>query len=243
MSETSGENSAEAWLLPELGDAQVVQTTRRNAGFSAAVSAPVDAAQTQHDMSSRAPLTRSRLDELARQAREQGHDNGRAEGYQKGYAEGEARAREVVLEQGAQQREQLASLLNSLTVDISASQQGLQAALIEIVHRIARAVCLRELGAAGQQSIATITERTLQALPLGEQHVVLHFHPDDLELIQQQPGLVKPAWQLIADETLGRGDVRVESEFSQVDASVEQRLANIIAAAFDESSDGGEQGL
>lgn len=234
MANQAGESTAESWLLPELGDARIIQAERRNAGFSTRTSADSDSRREVHGPEFHGPLTRSRLDELAREAREHGHDSGRAEGYQKGYAEGEARARELGLEQTAQLRAQLQTLVDALTVQVTAGQAALTEALVMIVRKIAQAVCLRELSTSGEQSVALIVQRALAALPMGEQHVSLRVHPADLEFLRAQPGLVKPEWQLAADEQLQRGDVIVDAEFSHVDASVERRLQEIVAAVFAE---------
>ncbi|MGB5324986.1 MAG: FliH/SctL family protein [Pseudomonadales bacterium] len=239
MTQLAGESTAESWLLPELGDARIVQAERRNAGYSARTPTHRHA-QREVRAELHGPLTRSRLDELAREAREHGHDSGRAEGYQKGYAEGEARARELGREQTEQLQAQLRALVDAVTVQVTAEQAALTEALVIIVRKIAEGVCLRELSAAAAQSIPLIVKRALAALPMGEQHVSLRMHPADLEILRAQPGLVKPEWQLAADEKLQRGDAFIDAEFSHVDASIERRLQEIVAAVFEDQRETGK---
>lgn len=232
MAGPSGEQKVESWLLPELGDDAVVQAKRRSAGFSSRPESQGGSARR----SAAAPLTRSRVDAMAREAREQAFDDGRAEGYQKGYAEGEARARDLGSQQAATTLQALQQLLDSVTVQVSTEQDALAAALVEVVRKIAAAACYRAFDSDESSTIALVVEQAVAALPLGEKHVCLHLNPADIDLLKRQKGFLKTEWQLVADEALVRGDVRVSSEFSAVDATTSKRLDDIIAAVFDRNA-------
>ena len=223
----------ERWLLPEIGGEHVVAVERANAGFSGRQRT---AAVGSSSHASSAPMTRGRLAELERVTREEGYTSGRAEGYEKGFAEGETRARELGVEQTVQQRQQLASLIDSVTLEVTRQQSSLREIITDLVIKICTALCQRELQYAS--NVDTIVVQALQALPIGEQHVQIYLNPNDLTLLESlretKPGLLKSEWKLVAEPAMQQGGCRVQSDHSEVDASFQRRLQDIIAATFTE---------
>jgi flagellar assembly protein FliH len=68
-------------------------------------------------------------------------------------------------------------------------------------------------------------------LPVSSRNVRLLLHPEDAELIREVYSLggAEVGWQLIEDPVINRGGCRVVTDTSQVDASLESRLASLIA--------------
>lgn len=220
----------ETWLLPEIGGEHVVAAGRSKdgGGFTSHSSQPQDEVKAKAAKNS--PMTRSGLAEIERLAREEAFAIGRAEGYAKGYAEGESRARELGIEQTVEQRNQLTKLIDSITFEVSQQQDSLRSIVTELIIQIATALCQRELEL--KSSVETIVKQALDALPVGEKHVTIYLHANDLKLLESFSGLLKPGWQLSAESTMAMGGCRVESEHSQIDATVTHRLSAIIEDLF-----------
>ena len=220
----------ETWLLPEIGGEHVVAADRSKdgGGFTSHTSQSQD--EVIPKAAKNSPMTRSGLAEIERLAREEAFAIGRAEGYAKGYAEGESRARELGIEQTVEQRNQLTKLIDSITFEVSQQQDSLRSIVTDLTIQIATALCQRELEL--KSSIENIVKQALDALPVGEKHVTIYLHANDLNLLESFSGLLKPGWQLLAESTMAVGGCRVESEHSQIDASVTHRLTTIIENLF-----------
>jgi flagellar assembly protein FliH len=75
------------------------------------------------------------------------------------------------------------------------------------------------------------------ALPAATRELRVHVHPDDLALLRDL-GAVESHWQLLADPALARGDCRLESERSRLDARVDARLAAVVDAVLGDDAEG-----
>jgi Flagellar biosynthesis/type III secretory pathway protein len=87
--------------------------------------------------------------------------------------------------------------------------------------------------------IAQVVRQAATALPAAARELRVHVHPDDLALLREL-GTAESHWQLFADPALVRGDCRLESERSRLDARVETRLAAVIDAVLGDDADNGK---
>jgi len=162
------------------------------------------------------------------------------EAWDKGYADGlEAATAAVRKEQQASQVEldrrvqNLASILDFMSKPIAALDAEVQRQLVTLVGAIARQIVRRELKAQPDEIVAVIRE-TVTLLPMTARDVRVHLNPEDALLVRTRvaDGGSERAWTITEDPTISRGGCRVSSESSSIDATLEQRLGAVIAAAL-----------
>jgi flagellar assembly protein FliH len=177
--------------------------------------------------SSAQPTVRE-LEALEQQARE--------EGYAAGHAEGLAASTQQLDEQLAR----LAALYEAAARPLESLDAQTELELARLATLIASRVVGRELQLAPALIVQTVREAAA-ALPAATRELRVHLHPDDLVLLREL-GAAEEHWQLLADPTLARGDCRMESARSRLDARVETRLAAVIDAVLGDDADNGEPG-
>lgn len=167
------------------------------------------------------------------------HQEAWAQGHQEGLAAGRAAAVERVA--------RLDHLLAELAAPLAVIDERLEQELAALVAAVARQLVRRELQSAPAQIIAVVRE-SLAVLPLGAAAVSVQLHPEDAALVRELLPAEEPAgarrWQLVEEPTLGRGDCRVSSADSEVDARLETRLGSVISEVLGgaRAADDGGQG-
>ena len=167
------------------------------------------------------------LEELEEQARN--------EGRLAGLAEGRAAARQELCQRVAQ--------FDAVCVAASRPLQALDDQVVQELARLAMVVASRLVACELQfapELVARAVREAVNALPAATRELRVYLHPLDLALLQSM-GSAEDHWRLLADPELARGDCRMESEHSRLDARVETRLAAMIDAVFGEAA-GPEQG-
>ena len=180
------------------------------------------------------PLTAEQLEAIQKQAWQEAWE----EGYRKGHDEGLAAGQAEI----AQRAARLDQLWHALDRPFEQMDEAVEEALVELAVTLAQALVRRELRTDPGQVVAVVRE-ALAALPIASRHVRVCLHPDDVAIVRD--ALMAHAggddasrdWQLQEDPTLMRGDCRILSENSQIDATMEKRLAAVVAQLS-----GGERG-
>lgn len=162
-------------------------------------------------------LTANRLEEIQRQAYEEGFELGRREAGEKGAAI----AREKT--------ERIEAILNLLARPLHQLDDEVVREIASLALTVARHVIRRELRADPGQVIAVV-QRAAAILPAASRNIRLYVNPADAELLRE--GLSasqgeQSAWQILEDPALARGGCRLETEHSRIDASIERQLAAI----------------
>jgi flagellar assembly protein FliH len=176
------------------------------------------------------PITAIELESLQRKAYDEGFAAGRGDGFLQGQREG--------LEAGASQCrsqvERLQAILRCLATPLEALDEEVERSLAALAVAIARQVVRRDLAVRPEQILVLVRE-TLEALPVAARKVTLYLHPDDASLVNEVlcEEMANAQWAMREDDTLDRGGCRVESDSSRIDASVEHRLACVIAQVLD----------
>ena len=168
------------------------------------------------------------LEALERQAREEGYAAGRAEGLM------------AAQQQLREQMARLDAVYNAAAFPLQALDQQTEQELARLAMLVARRVIAHEL----QLSPGLILQAVRQAvaaLPAATRELRVHLHPDDLALLREASA-AESHWQLLADPQLARGDCRLESERSRLDARVDTRLAAVIDGVLGEDSFDDEAG-
>ncbi len=189
-------DACERWELPRVGGA-----------------APGDAAAHS------GYLTATRMEEIQRQAYEEGFELGRREGIEKGAALAREKA------------ERIEAILNLLARPLHQLDDEVVKEVSSLALTVARHVIRRELRTDPGQVIAVV-QRASAILPVASRNVRLFVNPADAETLRE--GLPAPqggesAWQILEDPALARGGCRIETENSRIDASVERQFAAIAA--------------
>lgn len=180
-------------------------------------------------------LTADKLQKLQEQAYKEGFEKGRKEGFEFGHKEGLVAGRESLEEKGAQ----LDKLLASLETPFQQLDDQVESELVELVISMVRQLVRREVRNDPGQIIGVVRE-AMSILPVSSRSISLILHPEDASLVRETYELSDSelGWRIIEDPVLARGGCRISTETSQVDATLESRLATLIAPLL-----GGERDL
>lgn len=172
-------------------------------------------------------VTVEHIDDIHNQAYQEGHELGRAEGLKTG-------ADEV-----KHQTQRLESLMTTLCKPFEQLDNAVEEQLVAFVIAIVRQLVRRELRSEPGEILRVIRE-AMGILPIAARDVQLHLHPEDAALVRESLSLSdsERPWQIVEDPVLTRGDCRVFSDTSQIDATVETRLNAIVVSMLGGERDG-----
>ncbi|HEB76969.1 MAG TPA: flagellar assembly protein FliH [Methylothermaceae bacterium] len=194
-------------------------------------------------------MQRQAFEEAAKEGREagyrEGYDKGNQEGYKEGYDKGfqqgyregrdkgEAEGRAAAEKSLVQEAEYLGRIMAALTEPLKQLDQQVEEELVALAIAVARQLIRRELKTDPGQIVAVVRE-ALGLLPLSQRTATVTMHPEDAALVRSALKLdqIHVPWQIVEDPLISRGGCRVETEVSRIDATVEARLAAVIAATF-----------
>ncbi|MDZ4200621.1 MAG: flagellar assembly protein FliH [Gallionella sp.] len=144
-----------------------------------------------------------------------------SDGYKAGYAEGTKAARQETL--------RIQAVMQNLQNSINQVDEKIAQSLLDLSLEIANKM-VREIVQAKPEVILSVINDAIANLPLFNQNAHLLLHPDDAELVRTQMGeqLSHAGWKIFADAKIQRGGCRVETEHSQVDATVEARWKHVV---------------
>ena len=173
-----------------------------------------------------APPTADELRNLQAQARKEGFEQGKKEGFEFGHKEGVLAAQKRV--QAYVKR--MDSLFNLLNEPLKTLDDEVEQEMITLIISMVRQLVRREVRADPNQIIGVVRE-ALSILPVASRNVQLVLHPDDAVLIHEIYGLSETdlGWKILEDPVMSAGGCRIVTDTSQVDATLESRLANLIA--------------
>lgn len=169
-------------------------------------------------------LTAERIEEIQKEAfneaYEKGLNEGKKNGFEQAYQEAQIRFNE--------QSSRLDSILTVLSDPVREFDNQLEESILDLSVIIARQIIRRELKTEPGEIIAVVRE-AMDVLPMNEQMAKIYLHTDDAKLVREVLMLDQnnTRWQLHEDPTLARGDCRVETGDSRIDATVETRLTAV----------------
>lgn len=162
------------------------------------------------------PSTAGELERIQKQAWKEAYDKGSREGRQAGQAE---------LMKQAQRLKSLADRFGDVSGELD---DALERELTDLAMLIARRVLRRELRT-NPELILDLIREALAAMPMASRNIVLHMHPDDVKLVREtlasDDGEMR--WKPVADPMIERGGLRVSSESSLLDLTLQQRIQQI----------------
>lgn len=168
--------------------------------------------------------TAAHLDAIEKAAYEEGFARGHAEGYANGSREAQAVAARISL-----LLEHLSRPLKDLNVEV-------EHALIRLVVDTARRLVNQAI-ALDPQLVSGAVHEAVAAVTTTTREMKIFLHPDDLAVLNGNMNFSTDAsWKLVPDNTLRRGDCRVVTESSQIDARMDTRQTNIERALLGEDT-------
>ena len=171
-------------------------------------------------------LTAEQLEKLQQQAYEEGFEKGRKEGFDYGHKEGLVKGHEEI----EARIQRLDELMMTLQRPLEQLDQEVERELLDLVVSIVKQLVRREIKTDPSQIIGVLRE-ALGLLPLSSRSIRVLLHPEDASIVKRvyEVSDKELNWKIVEDPLIGRGGCRVLTETSQVDATLESRLATLIA--------------
>lgn len=157
--------------------------------------------------------TTEQIAEIQAQAYQQGFEQGRREGLES--AEAEMRA---CIERFETLMAGLATPFDQLDTQV---EQELLALVSALTHQLVRRQFKLDPG-----ELIPVIRQALAALPVAARDVRVHLNPEDSAVVRQALSLTEDerSWKIVDDPVVSRGDCRIVSDASRIDASLEARL-------------------
>jgi flagellar assembly protein FliH len=174
---------------------------------------PRDAVETE-DAGPHRP-TVAEIEAIERQARE--------EGFNAGLNEGRAMAKRELDAQVAR--------LDALFAAVQRPFADLDGDVAGDLAMLATIIAERVLGyeiATRPEKIVEVVHQAVDVLPAASRHLKIHLNPADAAIVREHRSSVDHEGTVVDDASLQRGDVRLESEHSRLDARVRTRLAAVV---------------
>lgn len=141
-----------------------------------------------------------------------------AEGYAAGHQQGRTEGQRA-------ETARMVQLMNALANPLIEREAEVEAALLNLVIEISRALIQHELTISGE-TILAVVRQAVAALPKGSEQISLSVHPEERELLlgleQKLPLTIE------ADPRVTRGGCRIESRTSSVDFTSQYRFRELI---------------
>ncbi len=175
--------------------------------------------------------------EAFEQGRTQGYEQGLKQGFEKGQEDGYSQGHDKGYQEGRhllqKQSADLSRLLEALSEPFKELDQEVENELVKLALAVASQIIRREIKLHPDEIVAVVKE-AINVLPLASQKIALNLHPEDAELVRSILNLDDnlPPWRLVENPLITRGGCTVETETSRVDASLENRLAAVIATVL-----------
>ena len=201
---------------PDFPTAEELEAIRREAYNAGLEQGLVEGRQQGHKDGYDAGFAEGQADGQA-----QGFDAGKKEGSTAGFQEGKALGSQEVSDEA----QRLRQINATLTAALKERDAELPDVMLMLLTRLAEQVLEHELNS-GADSIAQFVDKSIEALPSGEDLAKVYVSEADSELLTSHSA----AHKLLVDKTLNAGECRVESENTLVEYSVSESLQQTIVA-------------
>lgn len=168
--------------------------------------------------------TAAHLDAIEKAAYEEGFARGHAEGY----AHGNRAAQDVAA--------RISLLLEHMSRPLKDLNIEVEHALIRLVVDTSRRLVNQTIKL-DPELVSGAVHEAIASVATTTREMKIFLHPDDLLILKDKLTLpTDTSWKLMPDATLRRGDCRVVTESSQIDARMDTRQTNIERALLGEDS-------
>jgi flagellar assembly protein FliH len=178
-------------------------------------------------------LTVNEIEAMQKQAYDEAFAQGKKDGYSEGFNEGTKQGYEESVQSLQEKALHFDKIMEALSQPIKDLDTEVEKELVNLAIGIANQIIRREIKLDPGQVIAAVREAR-KVLPLSAQKISLHLHPEDAELVRSVLSLdeMTPPWKITENPLITRGGCKVDTEISHIDATVENRLAAVIATIF-----------
>ncbi len=218
-----------SWQMPEINNGKVVEVVHSGDNQPNAATVQNVSVGSQK----REPMTVEELENISRQAQQEGyqtgHEKGLKEGKEKGYQEGYAKSDREINQRVAQ----LQNLIAQLMLPINEQDEQIEQVMLALVKSTTQVMIQRELEESRVTLMRRIINDAIAVLPMGSKSIQVYLSPDDFAAIEGDGGDHSSEWQLQVDETLQAGDCRVETAQSLVDYTMNDRLDCLMEKLID----------
>lgn len=153
----------------------------------------------------------------------------RQQGYEEGLAQGKQEGVRIGQENFNRQAQQLSQLIGQFSQPLAELDDEIINELVNLAMTIAQHMVRREIRTNPGEIVAVVRE-AVAVLPTTSRTIRVYLHPDDATLLKGALSISEQgAWELVEDPALTRGGCRLETENAQLDASIEKRLATVVA--------------
>jgi len=220
----------EPWLPPSLGDAGAAASREpppatTEVPETAHSQAEAGEAEDLFPAGTQLP-TLEQIETIQQQAYEEGLERGRAQGFEHGHREALEQGRKQI----AERLQRCDALMRTLDTPFKELDDQVERELLTLVVTMVRQLVRREVRTDPSQIVGVMRE-ALAILPVSARNIRVRLHPEDAEIVRKLYALEPDGqgWKLVEDPVVERGGCRVVSDNSQVDATLESRLHNLIA--------------
>lgn len=193
---------------------------------------PAFTSQTDSSASSLEHITVEKLERIRNEAYKEAHKEGYAKGLVKGEQDGMNKLQTALTT--------VDRLSKQLTQPFEDLEEEVENQISQLAISIAKQIIRREINANSGEVVAVVRE-ALALLPVNSNSVNVHVHPDDYLVLNEvvQFNSRDSKLQITEDVSLQRGDCKVFTEYSSIDASVQTRITAVISEMIggDRSSD------
>ena len=214
------------WGLPSF-DAEPVQVPLEQAEPALEDEAAIDVVEELEEAPK--PFTVEELEQI----REEAYNEGFAAGERDGFHSGQLKAQQEARQRLDARMEEIETLMRQLMEPMHEQDEQIEDMLLKVVETMVRQVIQRELVTDSSQ-IVRVLRGALKALPMGAGNIRIYLNPADFEAVKALRERHEESWRLLEDDQLLPGGCRVETEHSQVDATLETRLAQIVEQLFEQ---------
>lgn len=177
------------------------------------------------------------MDQGIREGYKVGHEEGLTAGREEGYNKGLEEAREEI----RQQQARLENVMGQLLKPIEQQEEATEAAMLNLVMALTRAVVRRELTIQSEQ-VVTLVREALHVLPNTQEQVSVRVNPVDYEAVKAAAAHYESDTRVISDDAVHAGGCLVENNHTLVDYTVEKRFQKVVQAMLDQQMNSGDTG-
>ena len=164
-------------------------------------------------------LTARQVDQLQTQAHEEAYQRGYEEGINEGRAEAASRIA------------RLDAIGTALARPLKDLDHAVERDLLALAATLARHILNRELTVDPTQILDSVRD-CLELLPSSAREITIHVSPRDAKVVQEHLADESVrSWRIVEDVALEAGNLKISSDSSQIDGTLDARLEEMLASA------------
>lgn len=153
--------------------------------------------------------------------KKEGKEQGEAQGYTEGFASGQAKIDHQV--------QNLEQIFEKLTLPLEKIDKNIEAKLVSMVLSLTEQVIKIE-AKTNDNVLLSIINQAVNSLPEADGQVQILLNQEDLEVVKKfynSEQLKEKKWSLLLDQTLPQANVKVKSNYSKVEYSIQNKIIEL----------------